>query len=122
MVLRITDKSIERDLKTDVITIEQFNDIAFHPYLQSVQWDAIIIDIDKRLMRSYISQIFKRNYRIIPVMDMETITTKEVLILIEILPEYGAELMKSYREGKLSDTIKSISDLYKWEKFIHNEL
>lgn len=115
MIVRITDKDIERDLKTDVVTIDQFNDIAFHPYLQSIQWDAVIIDISPRLTRSFVSQIFKRNFRIIPVIEKYPITNKEVLVLMEILPERGAELMRAHREGRLEELMNELSKLYKWD-------
>ena len=115
MKVRITNKPIDRDLSTDVLTIDEFNDIAFHPYLQSVQCDSVIIYLDPSLKRSYISQIFKRNFRIIPVIDKYPITNKEVLILMEMLPESSAEVMKAHREGTLQEYMEKLSVLYNWK-------
>lgn len=118
MKVRITDKEIDRDLKTDVLTIDQFNDIAFHPYLQSINWEAVIIDISPRLTRSYVSQIFKKNLIMVPVIDKYPISNREVLVLMEMLPERAAELMKSQREGNLETYMKQLSGLYKWDSII----
>lgn len=118
MKVRITDKEIDRDLKTDVLTIDQFNDIAFHPYLQSINWEAVIIDISPRLTRSYVSQIFKKNFIMVPVIDKYPISNREVLVLMEMLPERAAELMKNQREGNLETYMKQLSDLYKWDSII----
>lgn len=118
MKVRITDKSIDRDLSLDVLTVDEFNDIAFHPYLQSIQWDAVIIDICPKLMRSYISQVFKRNYRMVPVIESYPISTKEVLMLTTMLPQHCAELMAAHKEGTLEALMNRLSNTYKWNMLV----
>lgn len=116
MRLYITDKKVDAGIDEQYFTIEEFNDIAYHPYLQSKKWEEIFIDLDDRINRGFVKQLFGRKYKIIPRVVNDTITPHNVLTLIEICPDYAAKFMRAQSEGQsaLKSVFKEVGEIYFW--------
>lgn len=117
MKLYITDNKMECGFDEQCFTIEQFNDIAYHPYIQSVKWDVIYIDLNDKINRGYVRQIIDRKMKIIPVVINNTITPNNVLTLIEMCPDYAADFMRAQAKGseELLNLFNKLSEIYLWE-------
>lgn len=118
MRLYITDEDFECGLTEQHFTIEQFNNIIYHPYIQSVDWDAIYVDLSDKINRGYIRQIISRKIKVIPRLVNGKISPNNVLTLIEICPDYAADFLNAQKDGQeqLLTLFNKLSDIYLWEK------
>ena len=116
MKLIITDEVMDSGIDEQHFTIEEFNTVCYHPYIQSVDWEEVIIDLDDRLNRGFVKQLFGRKYKIIPRVKRGMITPHNVLTLIEICPDYAAKFMRAQAEGQeaLKKVFKEVGEIYFW--------
>lgn len=116
MKLLITDLEHECGLDEQSFTVDEFNDISYHPYIQSVRWDVVYVDLVDRINRGFIKQILGRKSKIVPRLVKDTITSHNVLTLIEICPDYAADFINAQKCGQeeLHKLFDKMSELYLW--------
>lgn len=112
MRLFITDKPEDGRLDCQFISIDNFNDLCYHPYIQSVKWESVIVDLDDRITRSYIKQIISRNTKVVPRVLRGSITPKGLLLLAEIYPDDMAEIY-SWTKLPFSEMVVKVDELAK---------
>lgn len=116
MRLLVTDRVIKERLDCQVIEIDNFNDLAYHPYIQSVDWESVIIDLDERIVRGYIKQILGRKVKIVPYIIKDEITPKQLLLLCEIYPDRMSEIFSwsNLRHDEKIAKVNGLSEIYHW--------
>lgn len=116
MRLLVTDRVIKERLDCQVIEIYNFNDLAYHPYIQSVDWESVIIDLDERIVRGYIKQILGRKVKIVPYIIKDEITPKQLLLLCEIYPDRMSEIFSwsNLRHDEKIAKVNGLSEIYHW--------
>lgn len=92
MRLFITDKPEDGRLDCQFISIDNFTDLCYHPYIKSMKWESVIVDLDDRIPRSYIKQIVGTKTKVVPRVLRGSITPKGLLLLAEIYPDNMAEI------------------------------
>lgn len=117
MKLIITNERHECTLDEQHFTVDEFNDIMYHPYIQSVRWDVVYLDLDDKLNRGLVKQVLGRKPKIVPRLTKNVITPQNVLTLIEICPDYAGKLMRAQSEGQesLQSLFKELSKMYFWD-------
>lgn len=116
MKLLITNREHECGLDEQLLTVDEFNDITYHPYIQSIYWDIVYLDLDDSINRGFVKQILGRKSRVVPRIVKDIISPRDVLTLIEICPDYAAAFIKAQSSGQeeLHKLFKQMSDLYIW--------
>ena len=106
MVLRITNDPPEQYALTDkVMTPKDFADPATHPYIASRKWNKVYVDIDDTQMPTGLIRQLVRVYVIVPVIrDVENISTRGMLLLGEIYPDYISKLRAFYMKDRAQFT------------------
>ena len=117
MILRITD-NVESDVSLEEVrmSIDEFADIANHPFIASSNFDAIVIDLDKRIPFGYCKAIVGAT-RIIP--KYNEINSDSIRLLSECFPEYAAPLRSSFirDKAKLEIILSEMCSKYSWDEF-----
>ena len=115
MRLLITDKEDDR-LDCHCISIDNFNDICYHPYLKNMKLESVVVDLDDRINRSYIKQILGVHNNVVPRLVGGDITPKQILLLVEMLPDDVAEVygwMKLSKEDRVA-AFNAMRDKKNW--------
>lgn len=110
MRLFITDKPDDGRLDCQYISIDNFNDLCYHPYIQSIKWESVIVDLDDRIKRSYIKQIIGRNTKVVPRVLRGSVTPKGLLLLAEIYPDDMAEIY-SWSKLPFNEMVEKVNEL-----------
>jgi len=115
MKLTITKNNIDPELGEYVLSPEQFNDLAYHPYIQSQRWDIAVVDVCDEINTGFVTQLIKRGTKMIPVFDgSHTLTPRQLLLMLAMFPDHRMELMGSHQKESLNETLKSMSEQYMW--------
>ena len=116
MVLRITNNVQDYDDTTHCITLSQFGQKSYHPYIASKVWDKVYIDCTDETPRGFIKQLLKRS-KVIPVFDVKNLTQRSIQILCEIVPDQSAALRIAFtkRDGSLEKLLEELRHTY-WKE------
>ena len=117
MVLRVTDKSQQDvSIETIVMTVNEFIDIANPPFIASSNFDALILDLDKRIPFGY-CKVISGKIRIIP--KFATIDADVIRLLSECYPDYAPLLRTSFirDKEKLNVILMEMKAKFFWDKY-----
>lgn len=119
MILLITNEERELNLDEQQLTVEQFNNIVYHPYIQMLKWDKVVVDLDDSINAGYLKQLLVRKIIIVPRQINERLSVKNVLTLITIYPESAAELLNAQKAGpeELQKVYDKLSETYNWKYY-----
>lgn len=117
MKLTITKMNIDPELGEYILSPEQFNDLAYHPFIQSQRWDVAVIDVCDDINTSFVSQLIKRGTKMIPVFDKNRpITPRQLLLLLAMFPDHRTALVNAQQQGaeELQTLLREMSEQYMW--------
>ena len=117
MILRVTDKAdTDISLETIVMTVDEFSDIANHPFIATNNFDALVLDLDKRIPFGFCKAIVGK-VRIIP--KFTEVNTDTIRLLSECFPDYAALLRTSFMRDKekLTFVLTEMRTKYLWDDF-----
>lgn len=100
MHLFITDSEEEVSIDTYKISLDNFANKEFHPYIASRSWETIRIEVSDNTPTNIIRQLLPLG-TVKPVLeDRENISVKQMGILREIFPDSSAALYRNFISNK----------------------
>lgn len=116
MILRITDSKDSQTIDEQRLSIEEFNDILCHPWIRCNEWSEVIVDLDDRLNLGFLRQLFNLNQILKFKRIKDSFSSKDVLILISLYPDYAAKFMDAKKEGQesLLNVYNEVASVYGW--------
>ena len=117
MRLYITD-TVSDEVSFDVvrITTGEFNEIRNHPYIASMRFDEVIVDITPKIKLGYLIPLMKST-KLIP--RINEIDSHTITILSELCRDRAAELRYSFIRDKeqCKEIVEKLKEEYGWNKF-----
>lgn len=115
MRLYITD-TIDDEISFDVVrmTTSEFNEIRNHPYIASMRFDEVVVDITPKIKLGYLIPLMKVT-RVIP--KINEIDSHTIAVLSELCREHSAELRFTFirDKDKCRELIEKIKEEYRWD-------
>lgn len=117
MRLYVTDTQSD-EVSFDVVRIStnEFNQIRNHPYIASMRFDEVIVDISPSIKLGYLIPLMKHT-RVIP--KIGEIDSHTITILSEICRDRAAELRYSFirDKEKCKEIVENLKEEYGWNQF-----
>lgn len=109
MDLIVTDDDIDYGANTYKLTLSEFAQREYHPYIASNTWQQIIIDLNENTPKGIIRQVVPI-INVIPRFDKDNITVRVMQLLCEIYPDYSSKIRGYFMTDKkaLRDLLDSI--------------
>lgn len=99
MILKVTNSQEEFGINTYKLSLFDFSQKEYHPFIATQEWDRVEIDLNEDTPKGIIRQL-TQNIRVVPIFDKENITVKVMQLLCELLPDYSANLRSLYLKNK----------------------
>lgn len=107
------------DVSFDTIrmSITEFNDVRYHPFIVSHSFDEIVIDLSEKVKVGHVRPLLAIS-KVIPKVVGE-ITTHTVSILCELYPDRSAQLRYTFMRDKeeLGRIVERMKTEYGWADF-----
>ena len=120
MILRVSDllPQDEASLNEVCISLDEFADIRRHPFIASNKFDAVVVDLDKKVPVGYLAAVMNVA-RVIPHIVHDEYTLDDIRLLAELYPDKAAELRFSYIRDKerLKMLILELKQAYDWQSY-----
>ena len=118
MILKITDNPKELGINVYTLSLFDFGQKAYHPFIATQSWDRVEIDLTDDTPRGYIKQLI-RNTVVIPKFDKDNVTPKVMQLLCEVVPDSAPKLRATYMRDKKSfyNLVGELSAQYGWLEF-----
>lgn len=100
MRLIIRDNYESEVLSDYVLSLGDFGDKAFHPYIAAQKWDLIVIQVSDKTPRGIIRQLLPIACISAYVENWSSISPHQIQILCEIFPDYAGRIKTTYATNK----------------------
>lgn len=107
MRLIIKDNNYESDSLDDyVISLEDFGDKAFHPYIASHKWELVVLQVNDKTPKGIIKQLLPVAGVSVDVEDWNSLSVHQIQVLCEVFPDYAFRIKAAYGNG--SDAVRQL--------------
>ncbi|MCI9050730.1 MAG: hypothetical protein HFI05_02210 [Lachnospiraceae bacterium] len=115
MILKITDSNEDYSMNIYKLSLFEFGQKEYHPFIATQKWDIVEIDLNENTPRGIIRQLVK-NVIVRPIFDKTNITVRVMQLLCEIVPDSAGELRASFLKDKTKFyvIVKELSERYGW--------
>lgn len=111
MNLLISDSIEPRSLDEYRISLEDFGDKTFHPFIATNNWDLITLEVCDKTPKGFIQQLLPLA-GIAVILTQDEITVHQVQVLSEVFPDSSAIIKKTYISkdfDKLRELVNNLS-------------
>lgn len=121
MILKIVaDPNYSSSLGEYSLTLQQFANKAYYPYIATEKWDKAYIEVTNETPHGVIKQLIDK-CEVVPIIDITSVTLPMVQVLCELVPDSAVELRFLYSRDKeaLRRRLSELADLYDWQVISH---
>lgn len=100
MDIVIANNDTEYGIDVYKISLEQFADKAYHPFIATQKWDNITVEISDETPRGIIRQLLPLGRIKVVIKDVKTLSGTQARLLGEVFPDESARIMKLFMSNK----------------------
>lgn len=115
MILKVTDSQLEFGINVYKLSLFNFGQKEYHPFIATQKWDRVEIDLTDDTPRGYIKQLIQ-NTVVVPKFDIDNVTPRVMQLLCEVTPDNAAKLRATYLKDKIAfkELVNELSKQYGW--------